>query len=90
LTKNKTLLAISDIIYGSRLTSEGYGDPKTDSDVLDIIILPQPGVIYTTSSSKIAEHGGFSNDDRNVACFATGPDLKKQVSLELLVLLKLL
>lgn len=79
LTKNKTVLAISDIIYGDRLVAEGYGNPKTDPAVPDIIIVPKLGVIYTTSTSKIAEHGGFSNDDRNVACFASSPSLKKQV-----------
>lgn len=79
LNKNKTLLAISDVIYGNRLIAEGYGNPKTDSAVPDIIIVPKLGVIYTTSTSKIAEHGGFSNDDRNVACFASSPSLKKQV-----------
>lgn len=78
LTKNKTLLAIADLIYGSRLVAEGYGDPKTDSAVPDIIIVPDHGVIYTTSTAKIAEHGGFSADDRNVACFASNPRLKKQ------------
>jgi arylsulfatase A-like enzyme len=79
LAKNKSLLAISDIIYGDRLIREGFGNPKTDSAVPDIIIVPELGVIYTTSTSKIAEHGGFSNDDRNVACFASNPVLKKQV-----------
>ncbi|KAG8409094.1 hypothetical protein J3459_017797 [Metarhizium acridum] len=79
LSKNKTLLAISDIIYGNRLIAEGYGNPKTDPAVPDIIIVPELGVVYTTSTSKIAEHGGFSNDDRNVACFASNPSLSKQV-----------
>lgn len=79
LTANKTLLAISDIIYGDRLVDEGFGNPKTDPDTPDIIIVPDLGVIYTTSTAKIAEHGGFSNDDRNVACFASSPYLKKQV-----------
>ncbi|POR36760.1 Type I phosphodiesterase/nucleotide pyrophosphatase, partial [Tolypocladium paradoxum] len=79
LIKNKTLLAISDIIYGNRLVAEGYGNPTTDPAVPDIIIVPEHGVIYTTSSSKKAEHGGFSSDDRNVACFVSSPGLKKQV-----------
>jgi hypothetical protein len=32
--------------------------------VPDIIVQPDLGVIYTTSTAKIAEHGGLSNDDR--------------------------
>jgi len=79
LRKNKTLLAISDIIYGDLLVTEGYGIPKTDSAVPDIIIVPELDVIYTSSTSKIAEHGGFSSNDRNVACLASNPSLKKQV-----------
>lgn len=82
LNKNKEALAISDIIYGSRLLSEGFGNPKTDSAVPDIIVVPELGVVYTTSNKKIAEHGGFSKDDRNVACFASSPSLKKKVFTE--------
>jgi arylsulfatase A-like enzyme len=77
LTANKTALAIADIIYGPRLIAEGFGDPTKDSAVPDIIIVPELGVIYTTSTAKIAEHGGFSNDDRNVACFVSNPGLQK-------------
>ncbi|KAK0513337.1 hypothetical protein JMJ35_004323 [Cladonia borealis] len=37
------------------------------------------GVIYTTSTAKIAEYGGLSDDDRKVACFASAKGLKKLV-----------
>jgi arylsulfatase A-like enzyme len=78
LTANKAQLSISKIISGNDLITQGFGDPKTDPDVPDIIIVPELGVVYTTSNAKIAEHGGFSDDDRNVACFASSPFLKKQ------------
>ena len=79
LKANTAKLQIEDIIYGDRLVDMGYGNPKTDPAVPDIIIRPQLGVIYTTSTAKIAEHGGISDDDRKVACFASAKGLKKGV-----------
>lgn len=70
-------LKIDDIIFGERLISEGFGNPLNDTAVPDIIVRPQLGVIYTNSKAKIAEHGGISNDDRNVACFLSNPKLQK-------------
>ena len=72
-------LQIQDIIYGDRLIAKGYGNPKTDPAVPDIIVRPELGVIYTTSTKKIAEHGGISDDDRKVACFASAKGLEKRV-----------
>lgn len=64
LEKNRQSLRIEDIIYGNRLIDLGFGNPKTDPAVPDIIVQPQLGVIYTTSTAKIEEHGGLSADDR--------------------------
>ncbi|KIW01883.1 uncharacterized protein PV09_06730 [Verruconis gallopava] len=81
LNANKAALAIDDIIYGQRLIDLGFGDPSKDPAVPDIIIKPVLGVIYTTSATKIAEHGGLSQDDRHVACIVSNPKLaKKQVN----------
>ncbi|HEX2712293.1 MAG TPA: alkaline phosphatase family protein, partial [Candidatus Acidoferrales bacterium] len=44
-----------------------FNDPTVDSRVPDIIVQPELGVIYTGSGKKIAEHGGFSEDDTHVA-----------------------
>lgn len=79
LNRARQTLQIEDIIYGDRLTDMGFGNPLTDPAVPDIIVRPQLGVIYTTSKSKIAEHGGLSDDDRKVACFVSSPKLKKAV-----------
>jgi len=79
LQANSAKLQIQDIIYGDRLVDMGFGNPKTDPAVPDIIVRPQLGVIYTTSTAKIAEHGGLSNDDRKVACFVSAKGLKKRV-----------
>ena len=77
LEKQRAALKIKDLIYGRRLIDEGYGNPLKDTAVPDIIVQPELGIIYTTSKSKIAEHGGISDDDRHIACFASNPKLKK-------------
>ena len=69
---------IRAVIYGANLTASGFGDPATDPSVPNIIVQPELGIIYTTSSAKIAEHGGISADDRLVACFVSNPNLAKQ------------
>lgn len=75
----RNTLKISDIISGERLIYEGYGDPTKDPAVPDIIVAPEKGIIYTTSTSKIAEHGGLSDDDRKVACIASATNIEKTV-----------
>jgi predicted AlkP superfamily pyrophosphatase or phosphodiesterase len=47
--------------------------------VPDIIVQPHAGIIYTTSTAKIAKHGGLSDDDCQVACFASATNLQKTV-----------
>jgi hypothetical protein len=44
-----------------------YADPRSDSRVPDIILFPVAGTVYTTSKTKIADHGGFRDDDVHVA-----------------------
>jgi hypothetical protein len=46
------------------------GDPRTP----DIIVSPNPGVTYSGSSKKQAEHGGFAHDDTNVMLLVSNPD----------------
>jgi len=45
------------------------GDPRTP----DIIVIPNVGVIYTGHQAKVAEHGGFANDDTNVIMLLSNP-----------------
>ena len=54
-----------DNLFGTPTASANYLDPGTR--VPDVVIQPQKGVIYSTSIKKVAEHGGGTNDDRNVA-----------------------
>ena len=79
LQKATSELQIQDIIYGARQQALGFGNPFTDPAVPDIIVQVDLGVIYTTSTAKIEEHGGLSNDDRHVACLISNPGLKKTV-----------
>jgi hypothetical protein len=47
------------------------GDPRTP----DIVITTNVGVIYTGHKAKVAEHGGFANDDTNVIMLVSNPTL---------------
>jgi hypothetical protein len=50
------------------LMRAGTGDPRTP----DVIGIAQHGVVYTGKTSKIAEHGGDSADDRDVPLVVSG------------------
>ncbi len=39
---------------------------------------PNPGVVYTGSSKKQEEHGGFSHDDTNVVLLLSNPSFKQR------------
>jgi hypothetical protein len=54
-----------------------YRDPARDARTPDIIGIARVGVIYTTGS-KIAEHGGFNEDDTHVALLVSHPDFDQQ------------
>src|ERR1700730_10861688 len=59
------------------LLTLNYQDPPHDSRTPDIIGIARVGVIYT-SGSKIAEHGGFNEDDTHVALVVSHPDVAEQ------------
>jgi len=65
---------IGSILSGAAI-KRAFGDPMTDPRVPDIIVVTQPGVIYSGSARKVAEHGGFSHDDTNVLLLVEGPGL---------------
>jgi hypothetical protein len=60
------------------LLSLPFQDPATDSRTPDIIGIARVGVIYT-SGSKIAEHGGFNEDDTHVALIVANAGLEQSV-----------
>ena len=45
-----------------------------DSRTPDILIRPNYGTIYTGSTAKNAEHGGFNYSDTNVGLIVSNPD----------------
>ncbi len=65
---------IQSILSGTSLKLR-FPDPATDSRVPDLIVQPELGVIYSNSTAKDAEHGGFTVDDTNVALLVSHPRL---------------
>lgn len=72
LQKGQAAAYISKI-YSTGNLELGFPNPATDSRVPDIIVQPDLGVIYSNSTSKDMEHGGFSVDDTNVALVVSNP-----------------
>jgi hypothetical protein len=72
-------IGLGQIFYGPSLETMfnapglpapfGHGDPRAP----DIIVQPNVGVVYTGSSKKQAEHGGFAHDDTNVMMLLSNP-----------------
>ena len=76
LEAKKTDLAIDKLISGAELATL-YADPAQDPRAPDIIIQPVAGVIYTKpTATKLAEHGGGTDDDRHVALLIANPSFK--------------
>jgi hypothetical protein len=67
---------IGEWLSGPLLTLP-YQDPAHDSRTPDIIGIAKIGVIYT-GGSKIAEHGGFNEDDTHVALVVSHPDFEPE------------
>jgi hypothetical protein len=75
LNANKALAHIDTILSGTSLLAL-FNDPTKDSRTPDIIVLPVHGVIYAKpTATKIAEHGGFSDDDTHVALVIANENL---------------
>jgi hypothetical protein len=60
------------------LLSLPFQDPAHDSRTPDIIGIARVGVIYT-GGSKIAEHGGFNEDDTHVALLVAHASLRPSI-----------
>lgn len=76
LQANSSPAAIGSILSGSGITAL-FQDPLHDSRTPDVIVLVQPGVIYTKpTATKLAEHGGFSEADTRVPILVSAPGLR--------------
>ena len=63
------------MLHGQQL-AEQFNSPLRDPRTPDLIIQPTPGTIYSKSGAKVAEHGGFAEDDTHVAMLVVrGADL---------------
>src|SRR5438270_52037 len=74
LNTNANALFIEEVMAGDELKLK-FNNPLNDSRTPDIIVQPIYGTIYTTSSKKNAEHGGFSFGDTNVGLIVSNPSL---------------
>jgi hypothetical protein len=80
LEANAAAAGIGQIFYGPSLETlfntpglpADGGDPRTP----DIVVQPNVGVVYTGSTHKQAEHGGFAQDDTNVMMLVAHPKLQ--------------
>jgi hypothetical protein len=79
LEANRAQIGGGQIFYGPSLALNynwpglpPTGDPRTP----DIIVQPNVGVIYTGSSKKVMEHGGFAHDDTNVMLLLSNPGFR--------------
>lgn len=60
------------VLSGQKLASM-FGDPS-NGRTPDIVVQPNPGVIYTSSKSKDEEHGGNAPDDSHLGLIVSYPD----------------
>lgn len=75
---------IASVLAGPEVYMHGYGDPRLDPRVPDIIVRVIPGVIYTSpTASKVMEHGGINPDDLTTALFVHNPSIAPQTITEL-------
>jgi hypothetical protein len=78
LNANANALFIDEIMAGDELKLK-FNSPAKDSRTPDILVQPVYGTIYTTSTKKNAEHGGFSFGDTNVGLIVSNPDLPARI-----------
>jgi arylsulfatase A-like enzyme len=71
---NRVAARVAQVLSGAALAAL-FADPLTDSRTPDIILVPELGTVYTTSATKIADHGGFGDDDVHVALLVSQTSL---------------
>ena len=78
LNANANALFIDEVLAGEEIKLK-FRDPLKNSRTPDILVQPIYGTIYTGSSKKNAEHGGFSFGDTNVGLIVANPAIAPQV-----------
>jgi hypothetical protein len=77
LDSQASILGIVTLLDKSALAPL-YHNPFGSSRTPDFIAITKQGLIYT-SGTKLAEHGGFAQDDRNVALLVSNPLISAKV-----------
>jgi hypothetical protein len=76
LERNAEAIGMGEIYYGPSVALNynlgGLG-PDEDSRSPDIIVAPNVGVTYSSSTTMIGDHGGFAHDDTNVMLLVENP-----------------
>lgn len=71
--QNKARLGLREVWYGDAL-AQHFPSPRIDSRSPDLVLIPENGVIYEKpGDGKMAEHGGFSEDNTHVALLLSHP-----------------
>jgi hypothetical protein len=81
LEKNSAAIGLGQIFYGPSLALNyniGGLEPGQDPRTPDIIVAPNIGVTYSSSTTMIGDHGGFAHDDTNVIMLVTNPSFSPQ------------
>jgi hypothetical protein len=80
LTAHASELGIGSTLSGSALAAL-FSNPKTDSRTPDVFGISVAGVIYASpTATKLAEHGGFHEDDLHVPLIVVVPSLTSRDS----------
>jgi hypothetical protein len=61
-----------EVFYGPNLALR-FNSPAIDPRTPNVIVAPKVGVVYTGGGKKVAEHGGFANDDTAVMMLVANP-----------------
>jgi hypothetical protein len=81
LEENATAIGLGEIFSGPTLAlnyNVGGLGPGLDSRTPDIIVTPNVGVTYSSSTTMIGDHGGFAHDDNNVMLLIALPSFPAQ------------
>ena len=78
LNANAGALYIDEVMAGAEINLK-FNSPLTDNATPDVLVQPIYGTIYTASTKKNAEHGGFSFGDTNVGLIVSNPGLSAKV-----------
>ena len=72
---NRVAARVAKVLSSDALAAL-FPDPLADSRTPDIVLVPEPGTVYTTSATKIADHGGFGDADVHVALLVSKTSLQ--------------